>query len=114
LVGNEEHSGKGEIVYDLIRKERDRQNELLWLLAKLEKSEDGLLTEGPLAQISEELLADIKKGGTSECLIVHPPGQHPISPGNCKPSGGNPIPGPAIYSNVEMDIHLGRNHYFVP
>lgn len=61
LVESEEYSSKSEIVNDLIRKERDRQNELLWLRAKLQKSEDRLLVEGLVTQTPEELLADIKK-----------------------------------------------------
>ena len=61
LVESEEYSSKSEIVNDLIRKERDRQNELLWLRAKLEKSEDRSATHGPVTQSPEELLADIKK-----------------------------------------------------
>ncbi len=61
LVESEEYSSKSEIVNDLIRKERDRQNELIWLRAKLQKSEDRLLAEGPVTQIPEELLTDIKK-----------------------------------------------------
>lgn len=61
LVENEEYSSKSEIVNDLIRKERDRQNELLWLRAKLKKSEERLAVEGPVTQKPEELLAEIKK-----------------------------------------------------
>lgn len=61
LVESEEYSSKSEVVNDLIRKERDRQNELLWLRAKLQKSESRLATEGPVTQSPEELLADIKK-----------------------------------------------------
>ncbi|MDL5512684.1 CopG family transcriptional regulator [Arenibacter sp. M-2] len=61
LVESEEYSSKSEIVNDLIRKERDRQNELIWLRAKLQKSEDRLLAEGPVTQTPEELLVDIKK-----------------------------------------------------
>ena len=61
LVENEEYSSKSEIVNDLIRKERDRQNELLWLRAKLKKSEERLAVEGPVTQTPEELLAEIKK-----------------------------------------------------
>ena len=61
LVESEEYSSKSEVVNDLIRKERDRQNELLWLRAKLQKSENRLATEGPVTQSPEELLADIKK-----------------------------------------------------
>lgn len=61
LVENEEYSSKSEVVNDLIRKERDRQNELLWLRAKLQKSENRLATEGPITRSPEELLADVKK-----------------------------------------------------
>ncbi len=61
LVESEEYSSKSEIVNDLIRKERDRQNELLWLRAKLKKSEERLALEGPIIHTPEELLVEIKK-----------------------------------------------------
>lgn len=61
LVESEEYSSKSEIVNDLIRKERNRQNELLWLREKLKKSEERLAVEGPVTQSPEELLAEIKK-----------------------------------------------------
>lgn len=61
LVESQEYSSKSEVVNDLIRKERDRQNELLWLRAKLQKSENRMATEGPLTQTPEKFLEDIKK-----------------------------------------------------
>lgn len=63
LVESEEYASKSEVVNDLIRKERDRQNELLWLRAKLKKSEERLAVEGPVTQTPEELLAEIKESG---------------------------------------------------
>ena len=60
-IESEEYSSKSEIVNDLIRKERDRQNELLWLRAKLKKSEERLAAEGQVNQTPEELLTEIKK-----------------------------------------------------
>lgn len=46
---------------EIIIKERERQNELLRLRAKLKKSDERLATEGQATQTPEELLTEIKK-----------------------------------------------------
>jgi len=56
LVESEEYSSKSEIVNDLIRRARERQNEIEMLRARLMKSENS----GFIIQTAEEIRAEFK------------------------------------------------------
>ncbi len=56
LIENEEYSSKSEIVNDLIRKTRERQNEIEMIRARLIKSENS----GFVTQTAEDIRAEFK------------------------------------------------------
>ena len=56
LIENEEYSSKSEIVNDLIRRARERQNEIEMIRARLIKSENS----GFVTQTAEDIKAEFK------------------------------------------------------
>ena len=56
LIESEEYSSKSEIVNDLIRRARERQNEIEMIRARLSKSENSGFT----TQTAEEIRAEFK------------------------------------------------------
>lgn len=53
-IENEEYSSKSELVNDLIRKARSKQEEIDWLRLKLEKAEQSGYTDLTKQQILEQ------------------------------------------------------------
>ncbi|MCX7113711.1 MAG: CopG family transcriptional regulator [Proteobacteria bacterium] len=58
LIESEEYSSKSEIVNDLIRRARERNNEIEMIRARLIKSENS----GFITQTAEEIRTEFKKG----------------------------------------------------
>lgn len=56
-VESKEYTSKSELVNDLVRRERKRQDELEWIRSKLIEAEKSGFTE----QTPEEILAESKK-----------------------------------------------------
>ncbi len=57
LIESEEYSSKSEIVNDLIRRARERQNEIEMIRARLMKSENS----GFITQTSEDIKSEFKE-----------------------------------------------------
>ena len=60
---NEEYTSKSEVVNDLIRKARARQNEIELIRAKLIKSEDSGFTSETSEQILTEFKDELRQNG---------------------------------------------------
>ena len=61
LVDKEEYASKSEVVNDLIRKARSKQEEIDWLRLKLERAEHGGYTELGKEEILEQARANLKQ-----------------------------------------------------
>ena len=59
-IEKEEFSSKSELVNHLIRAERQKETEILWLRSKIEKSEKAILESGFVEKTKEEILKEIQ------------------------------------------------------
>lgn len=63
LVESEEYSSKSEVVNDLIRKARERQEQIEKIRAKLMEAENSGFVDQTAEEIREELLEELKLNG---------------------------------------------------
>jgi antitoxin ParD1/3/4 len=63
LIESEEYSSKSEIVNDLIRRARERNNEIEMIRARLIKSENSGLITQTAKEIREEFKQELRRNG---------------------------------------------------
>ena len=63
LLESEEYSSKSEIVNDLIRRARERQNEIEMIRARLMKSENSGFITQTAEEIREEFKQELRRNG---------------------------------------------------
>jgi len=63
LIESEEYSSKSEIVNDLIRRARERKNEIEMIRARLIKSENSGFITQTIEEIREEFKQELRRNG---------------------------------------------------
>ena len=63
LIESEEYSSKSEIVNDLIRRARERNNEIEMIRARLIKSENSGFITQTIEEIREEFKQELRRNG---------------------------------------------------